>query len=119
MQPQTYIPTRIYECIDSKAGTYLLFYINQLPYMTVIVVVVVVYIIYIYSSRRYTPAIRCILAAALLLPIPKPHTSCIYLPRSSSSAAAVAAIYTAPAQRIVLSVSRRPSASARGVIAAR
>ncbi|KAL4097437.1 hypothetical protein QTP88_022219 [Uroleucon formosanum] len=69
-----------------------------------------------YSSRRYTPAIRCILAAALLLPISKPHTSCIYLPRSSSSsssAAAAAAIYTAPAQRIVLSVSCRPSASAR------
>lgn len=45
--------------------------------MTVIAVVVVVYV---YSSRRYTPAIRCILAAALLLPIPKPHTSCIYVP---------------------------------------
>jgi len=36
----TDIYTRKYDYIDSKAGTYLLFYINQLPYMTVIVVVV-------------------------------------------------------------------------------
>jgi len=39
IQPQTYTYIRAY--IDSKARTYLLFYINQLPYMTVIVVVVV------------------------------------------------------------------------------
>lgn len=70
-----YIPVNRYR--NLPAIIYI-FYINQLPYMTVIVVVVVVPTHTQYISRRYTPAIRRVLAAALLLPTP--HTRCIPIP---------------------------------------